>query len=216
MFMRAAIVCASLLFVSNLAMAQSTQIVQTQPAAAPTSVILQAAPVQAPALLVDERPSPFRHAMQGMLAGAMAGSGVGYLAVHDGYHGEAHRDVLLGAGIGALSGMGLGLGLGVLDATERNSPVRYVMRDALYGTALGGVFGLTTGGLVALDSNDAEDVLVGGAIGSVAGLLLGGVVGVLEGQWPRIRRQPTVTTTVVVSHDQSGQRLLIPGVRGRF
>lgn len=227
MFVRALVVFLCSVAWHTQTHAQATQIVNqpavlqppmvTQPAVVQQPLVLQTQAAPGVVTLLDEpRPSVFRHAMQGLLAGSLVGAGIGYLAVFES-DGEAHTGVALGAGIGALTGTGLGLGLGLLDATELVSPARYVMRDALYGTMLGGVLGFATGGLVAIDSGDAEDILVGGAIGSVAGVVIGSVVGAIEGQLrPSMRRGRGVTTTIVVSRGPAGQRVAMPGLRGSF
>jgi hypothetical protein len=167
-----------------------------------------------------EPPSALLHGLQGFLAGALVGTGIGYLTIGESAH-EPWRDVLLGAGVGGLSGAGLGLGVGLLDASMgKRSAARYVMRDMLYGTGLGALFGSVVGGLVALDSDDAEDVLVGGSIGAISGALLGVVTGVVEGQWRKPHGHDAAKTRISavlgLSRDRAGQHLLLPGVAGRF
>ena len=163
------------------------------------------------------------HSLRGFLAGALIGTGIGYLAVHENHDAEPWRDVLLGAGVGALSGAGIGLGVGVLDGIQdRRSRVRYVMREMLSGTGLGIVFGGAVGGLVALESDDAEDVAVGASIGAISGALVGVVVGVAEGHWRRPRRdgaqRPSgrLVPGLRLAQDQAGQRFVMPGVSGTF
>jgi hypothetical protein len=159
--------------------------------------------------------SYLRYSAVGFAGGALVGLSVGYLAVSGGVS-EPWRPLLLATGIGALSGAGLGLGLAFLDAASdvRPAPGRFVMRDAAYGTLLGGIFGATVGGLVALGTHDAESVLVGASIGGISGFVLGGLVGVLEG---RLRgRDRRVAAALQVAPDAAGQHVFAPSLVGRF
>lgn len=198
-----------LLLVTVNARAQNAQIVQGGSVQLAPPQILVDAPV-------EQRPSVFAHSLQGMLAGALVGTGVGYLAAYDSDEDPA-APVLMGTAIGALTGAGIGLSLGLLDLSDDYaSPVRYVARDMLYGTAVGGLFGTIGGSIVVLDGGDGDDVLAGASIGAISGVVLGALVGVIEGQWRKPTRTRRVTTTISVSQDETGKRVVMPGIAGRF
>lgn len=161
----------------------------------------------------DQAPSVLKYALDGFFGGSLAGLSTGYLVLRDQRRPDLWRGYVLATGIGALSGSGMGLVLGLFDAAAPERPARYIMRDAAYGTLLGGVLGATVGGLVALNSHNGKDALLGAAIGGVSGLGLGGLVGVLEGQRkPRFALLPSLSA----SRDIRGERALGAGVYGRF
>jgi hypothetical protein len=157
-------------------------------------------------------PTVFDGAYQGLLVGATAGVATGYLfARRDGWNGWSDgKDLLYGAGIGALGGAAIGLTLGIIDMSQ-SRPGRngYVMRDGLYGALLGGVLGGITGGLVALSSNKGEHVLLGGSIGVLSGTCLGLTVGFIEGY----RRYAVALAPV---QQAGGSYTFVPAVAARF
>jgi hypothetical protein len=192
---------------------------------APPSVYVVAPPPGQPTIIAqpqvhivearDEGSSVLRYGVSGFFAGGLAGLGVGYLATDGARGSDAWRGLVLASGIGALTLAGLGVGLGVIDAAaeRRPPPGRFVMRDAAYGTLLGAAFGAAVGGLVALESRRGSDALLGASIGSVSGLVFGGLIGVLEGRW---RRHNSVVLSMSAQRDARGQRVLGPGIAGRF
>lgn len=207
-----------------------TQVVVVEQAPPPRVQLVQAVPpaqrieiVQAPPRLQlvqapPTRParSTLRYVVSGFFAGGLAGLGAGYLATDRGHASEAWRGLVLGSGIGALTGAGLGVALAILDASSDRQlpPGRYVMRDAAYGTLLGAALGATVGGLVALETHDGSDALFGASIGGLSGFALGAVIGVLEGRW-RGRRYD-VAGALSMQSDVAGRRALGPALVGRF
>jgi hypothetical protein len=164
----------------------------------------------------DDSVSVLKYSLQGFFAGALAGLAVAYLATDGAQVHEPWRALVLGSGIGALSGAGLGIGLGVADAASDRRPpaARFVMRDSVYGTLLGAAFGGTVGGLVVLHSHDGRDAVVGTAIGAVSGCVLGALVGVLEGRWRR--RDHPISGALQLSRDLGGRHVVGPSLAGRF
>jgi hypothetical protein len=152
------------------------------------------------------------YSLQGFFAGALVGLSVGYLVTSNSHVESAWRSTVLASGIGALSAAGLGLGLGLLDATSERRPLRFVMRDALYGTLLGAAFGACVGGLAALGSHDGRDALVGASIGGISGFALGGLTGVLEGQL----RTRSVAIGLGTTLDARAKQLPLASLHGRF
>lgn len=184
-----------------------------------TEVVEPAPELHLHAAPVSDRPSVWQQSMQGFLGGSLVGLSVAYLFVHGGRN-EAWRDLLLGAGIGAVSGAGLGFGLGLLDAADDSSGrLRYVTRDMLYGTGVGALVGGVTGGLVALKSGEAKDILLGGAIGVISGSVLGIVAGLVEGQLrrPKVRHVRARLTLSQSGPDaRSAMHSVVPTVVGVF
>ena len=132
----------------------------------------------------EQAPSVFSYGYRGLLVGALAGAGGGYLAARRGdFHREDWRPLVLGLGIGGLSGAALGLTLGFVDlADDRPGAAAIVLRDMLYGAGFGAVLGLITGCLVIIRTHDAEHALFGAAIGTLAGTGIGLGIGIIEGR----------------------------------
>jgi hypothetical protein len=132
----------------------------------------------------DEAPSIVGYGLQGFGTGAAIGLATGFLATGPKFESQEWRTLLLGTGIGALSGMGVGIVLGAIDAGA--SPARlgvghYVLQDMGYGWALGVLAGGTVGALIWLGDGRAKDVLSGMAYGTLIGAGVGVVLGILEG-----------------------------------
>ncbi len=186
----------------------------TQPPSVHEVQLVEHRHVQPVRAVQTESGSVLIYSLQGFFAGALAGLSVGYLVTSTGHGESSWRSMVLATGVGALSGAGLGLGFGLLDAASDRRPaaLRFVMRDAVYGTLLGGAFGATVGGLVALDSRDGRDALVGASIGAITGFVLGGLTGVLEGHL----RARTVLVGVGTTQDVRGKHALGASLSGRF
>jgi hypothetical protein len=128
-------------------------------------------------------PSVFTCAMDGLWLGLLVGTGGGYIrARRGGFESDDWRPVVLGGGIGALSGVGVGLTAGFIDlAAERPGRGSIALRDSLYGAGLGALLGAITGALVLVRSDEPEHVGFGAAIGTLSGAGAGLVLGLIEG-----------------------------------
>jgi MFS family permease len=184
--------------------------------------VVQQTNVQAPQ---DDGPSIFDSGYQGLLAGAAAGAGGGYIAGRrDGWKKSDWRAVGLGIGIGALAGAGLGLSLGFADKAGAPGG-RFVARDLAAGAGFGALIGAISGGISAAINNKAEYVLFGAAIGVISGAGLGIITGIVEGQAKKHRQAATATTTtsslrlqptLAWLKDAHGSTALMPGFSGSF
>jgi hypothetical protein len=169
-----------------------------------------------------EGPSIVSYAFNGLWTGAEMGLAVGYLATGSTYESHEWRELVLGLGIGALSGMALGISLGIVDASGDPPPIgHYVLRDMGYGVLLGAVAGAAVGALIWVDSGSSKSVLIGTAYGALFGSAAGVIFGLLEGNHAKGRApgsQPAgegarVQPTLLVA---SGSRIPLPGIIGRF
>jgi hypothetical protein len=174
----------------------------------------------------DDGPGVFAHGFRGLMLGGLVGASTGYLMLRPGgMHGDDYRNLGFATGVGALVGAGVGVGMGILDVGSAPPRLGNIfMRDVGGGIVLGGALGAIVGGLHVIRSDDKEDILHGATIGVVAGAGAGVVGGLLE--WIIRPRGPgasaskggphRVTTTVTVSEDVSGRRVVGPMVMGRF
>jgi MFS family permease len=132
----------------------------------------------------DDAPSIVGYGLQGFGTGAAIGLATGFIATGTKFESGEWKTLLLGTGIGALSGMGVGIVLGAIDAGATPSRLgvgHYVLQDRSYGWALGALAGGTVGALVWLNDGRAKDVLSGMAFGTLIGAGVGLVLGILEG-----------------------------------
>jgi len=122
----------------------------------------------------DTQPSLLRYGIQGLGVGMAMGLSVGYLATGSSYERDEWRALVLGSGVGALSGIGTGIFLSLADLGADDSDPGYtIIRDMHHGSLLGTAAGAITGALVLLYSDRPKDVLTGAAIGNLAGAGLG-------------------------------------------
>ena len=159
-------------------------------------------------------PSVFSYAGKGFLIGTFSGFAGGYLVARADSGREDWRTLLLGTGIGALTGSGVGLTLGIFDLVDDHPGTGAIaLRDLMYGTGFGILAGATVGGLVALRSADAEHIAFGGAIGALSGAALGLAVGLFEG--PRVierrRRHPSHAPSVHPTESKPSRPIIIIG-----
>lgn len=173
---------------------------------------------------VDSAPSVFTYGYRGFWVGTLTGLSTGYLvARHDGWEGDDWRPLVLGGGIGAVSGAVFGLGCGFIDlADDRPGLGAFVLRDTLYGALFGMTVGAVVGGLYIIKTHDAENLLFGASIGTLVGTGLGVGVGFIEGARMRdspahrYGRAPRVSLSLAATED-AGERLVwLPGLRTRF
>jgi hypothetical protein len=130
----------------------------------------------------DDAPSIMDYGLRGVWTGAELGLAVGYLSTGSSYESHEWRNLVLGVGVGALSGIALGISLGIVDVSR--DPPRtggYVLRDMGYGTFLGALTGTAVGALFMVDSGRAKDLLIGAAYGALFGAATGVVFGAIEG-----------------------------------
>jgi hypothetical protein len=129
-------------------------------------------------------PSVFSYGYRGLSIGALGGLSGGYLvARRDGFARQDWRPLVLGVGIGALSGAALGLLLGFSDlADDRPGMGNIVLRDMDYGGGFGALVGLIAGGLAVIKTHEPEHIAFGAALGALSGIGVGLVVGLIEGR----------------------------------
>ena len=132
----------------------------------------------------DETPSIVGYGLQGFGTGAAVGLAAGFLATGRTFESGEWKALVLGTGIGALSGMGVGIVLGAVDAGATPSGFgvgHYVLQDMNYGFGLGALAGATVGALIWVDHGRGKDVLTGMAYGTLIGAGVGLVLGIIEG-----------------------------------
>lgn len=124
----------------------------------------------------------FDYGFKGLTLGAEVGLAVGYLASGR-YEEDDWRNLVLGAGIGALTGMTTGMIIATGYVTSGGGvPVGYFMlRDAGYGTWIGAAVGAMVGALLWVDDGQPRDVLQGAGYGTLFGAVSGMVYGIIEG-----------------------------------
>ena len=166
----------------------------------------------------DYAPSVFTYGYRGLLTGSLTGLSAGYLvARQDGFEGDDWRPLVLGAGIGALSGSVLGLTLGFVDLSDDQPGMASIaLRDMLYGAGFGALLGTITGGLFIIRTHDPEHLLFGAALGTVVGTGLGLVIGLIEGR--RIVTSPPhrYTGSLGTTRDAAGNLIWTPAARVSF
>lgn len=127
------------------------------------------------------RPSLLQYGWNGFSTGLGVGLASGYLATGKEFESGEWKILVLGAGVGALSGIGVGLLFGLADVgAAPDIPGAIVLRDMGYGESLGALAGLVVGALIAIDSGSLRDVVVGGAVGTLVGTGTGLILGVIE------------------------------------
>jgi hypothetical protein len=149
-------------------------------------MLMMLMPLLVPARASAEMPdaaSLFDYGFKGFTVGAEVGLAVGYIATGSLYEKNEWRMLVVGMGIGALSGMTTGIVVAVADSSSSGSPMGYyVLRDAGYGTLLGALMGAVTGSLLWVANGTSKDVLKGAAFGTLFGAAAGIGYGVLEGK----------------------------------
>src|SRR4051794_4754780 len=94
----------------------------------------------------DGGPSLFSYGFKGFFTGASIGLAAGYLSTGSTYESHEWKNLVMGAGIGAIVGVGAGVGLAIADI---GAPGRgtgwYVLRDTDLGTFLGAFTGAAIG-----------------------------------------------------------------------
>jgi hypothetical protein len=167
----------------------------------------------------DSAPSIFRYGFNGFWVGAQLGLAMGYLSTGSEFESGEWKSLVIGAGIGAVSGIGIGITLGVLDSGVASPPGIgfYVLRDVGYGTMLGALGGTAIGAILLLDTGELKTLAVGAAIGALIGAAAGIVLGVIEGENAQARKRTSASgglrLTLLAVEDSL---LPVPGVRASF
>jgi hypothetical protein len=120
------------------------------------------------------------YGFKGFTLGLELGLAVGYITTGPRWHSNEWKNLAIGMGIGALSGMTTGIIVAVADTTSEGTGGYYLLRDAGYGTLLGGTMGAVVGMLLWVDEGSSKDVLKGSAFGAIFGAGAGIVYGIIE------------------------------------
>ena len=183
--------------------------------------------VATPALVLADRggdsPSIFSYGMRGFWNGAQLGLAVGYLSTGDDFVSGEWRNLVIGAGVGAVAGLGAGITLGVVDSGSAMQPGTgwYVLRDLGYGTTLGALAGLAIGAIAMIDSGRLKNLPIGASIGALIGGAAGIAIGFVEAGNARERRgthreaSRGLALRLTVTELADGW-LPVPGIAGRF
>jgi hypothetical protein len=170
----------------------------------------------------DSGTSMLSYGFRGIWTGATLGLAAGYLTTGSSYEHHEWKNLVMGAGIGAIAGVATGVSLAFVDADSYARPGFYVLRDMDYGSLLGAFTGAAVGGLLWLDDGSSKDMLTGAAIGTLAGAGVGIVFGLFDGaraqrraeRWrPRHGVQITITALPALP---GGVPQPMPAVRGYF
>jgi hypothetical protein len=137
----------------------------------------------------DGGASMLSYGFRGFWTGATLGLATGYLTTGASYEHQEWRNLVMGAGIGAIAGVATGVSLAFVDTSGDGRPGFYVLRDMDYGSLLGALTGAAVGGLVWVDDGSSKDMLTGAAIGTLAGAGIGLVFGLFDGARARERAQ---------------------------
>lgn len=129
-----------------------------------------------------DAPSIFSYGMKGFWTGAELGLAVGYLSTGSDFASGEWKNLVVGAGIGAVAGLGIGITLGVVDSGASIQPGTgwYVLRDLGYGTTLGALAGLAIGAITMIDSGRSKNLLIGASFGALIGGAAGIAIGFIE------------------------------------
>ena len=161
----------------------------------------------------EDGPAMLQYGFRGFWTGAELGLAVGFLSTGNRFEDGEWRNLVFGAGIGALLGVGSGITLGLIDASSSTRP-RYgwfVLRDMGYGALLGAFTGAAVGALFWVDDGRPKDVLIGLSAGALLGAAAGVVFGIFEGIGAGPRREGKEHGAL--SHRVGATRRRLPGVR---
>jgi hypothetical protein len=165
----------------------------------------------------DEGPSVFSYGMRGFWTGAQLGLAVGYLSTGSNFESGEWKNLVVGAGVGAVAGLGTGIVLGVADNGAAIQPGTgwYVLRDVGYGTTLGALAGLAIGAITMIDSGRTKNLLIGAAIGGLIGGAAGIPIGFIEASnaHDRARGSASLRLTLTALPDDWTP---VPALAGRF
>lgn len=173
-------------------------------------------------LAEDDGPSIFSYGLKGFWTGAELGLAVGYLSTGSEFTSGEWKNLVIGAGIGAIAGLGVGITLGVVDTGADVKPGTgwYVLRDTGYGVTLGALAGLAVGAITMIDSGRWKNLPIGASIGA----LIGGAAGIAIGFVEAANADPRASGDARSGH--AGLRLTlatvdsdwtpVPAIEGRF
>lgn len=175
----------------------------------------------------NEAPSLLSYGFRGFWLGGELGLSVGFLTTGSSFERNDWRNLVFGAGLGALTGVAAGVGLAMVDTgTPPPATGWYILRDCGYGTLLGGLSGAAVGALFVIDSGKPKDILTGASVGSLVGAAVGVAFGVIEAgaivrekpqRYTRRRREPMFWFNLQASPPSAGHgSTFVPGVIGQF
>jgi hypothetical protein len=145
-------------------------------------------------------PSIVSYGLEGFGVGLGVGLATGYVITTDKpWHSKNWKTLVLGAGIGALSGAGIGLIIGAIDAGVSPGgpgPGYYILQDMNYGVGLGFLVGGVVGALIWIGNGSGKDLLRGMAYGTLIGAGTGLVLGIIEGALRKPKHAASTESTV--------------------
>jgi hypothetical protein len=148
------------------------------------AAVVYAASALAPARSRADMPdatSLVDYGFKGFTLGLELGLAIGYISTGPRWESGEWKELVLGAGIGALGGMTLGIIVAVADSTSHGVPAGYyLIRDSGYGVLLGATMGAVIGTLLWVDDGTSKDVLKGAAWGGLIGAGAGLLYGIIE------------------------------------
>jgi hypothetical protein len=157
------------------------------------ALLLSAAGAIAPAHSRADMPdadSLLDYGFKGFTLGVELGLAVGYITTGPKWERNEWRSLVIGMGIGALSGLTTGILMAVIDTTSGGVPGGfYLLRDAGYGALLGGVMGSVIGILFWVNDGSPKDVLRSAAWGGLFGCGAGLIYGMIEASNAKPRRR---------------------------
>jgi hypothetical protein len=169
-----------------------------------------------------DAPSIFSYGIKGFWTGAELGLAVGYLSTGSDFASGEWKNLVIGAGVGAIAGLGVGITLGVVDTGAAIKPGTgwYVLRDVGYGVTLGALAGLAIGAITMIDSGRWKNLPIGASIGALIGGAAGIAIGFVEaananpraGGAARSAHTGLRLTFTAVEHDWTP----VPAIEGRF
>lgn len=151
-------------------------------------IVIQAGIHATPCAAAEDEPLWLTYGLDGTGKGAALGATAGLMAVGVNAEANVWKNLAIGAGLGALSGLGTGIALAVLEEDRAPQAPRlgfYAFRDMGYGMTFGLLGGGLTGLIVWLAGGEGRDLVGGLGYGLLFGGGIGFIVGLIEAAMDR-------------------------------